>query len=148
MKLEEKQALMRQRQACHRYRIHHRERVNAQTRRYRATHPERVVLWENNARAGRIQERFELKIETLSHYGMDGKLQCCWDGCRVRDVDVLSLDHVNNDGTTHRKETKTLGGSSFYRRLRKQGYPFGFQTLCMNHQFKKELMRKRNSTCQ
>ncbi len=86
----------------------------------------------------------ELKIETLSHYGPQGKLQCNWPGCMVCDVDMLSLDHINNDGADdRRKNDRGGGGIVTYQRLRKAGFPDGFQTLCHNHQWKKELLRRR-----
>ena len=48
---------------------------------------------------------------------------------------MLSLDHVNNDGHAHREEV----GSKMYSWVKSHGFPEGFQTLCMNHQFKKKL---------
>jgi hypothetical protein len=88
----------------------------------------------------------ELKAEVLSHYGPEGKLQCSWSGCEVTDIDMLSLDHVNNDGAQHRKSLGLKStGRTVWVAVRKAGFPEGYQTLCMNHQFKKELQRKRNA---
>lgn len=88
-----------------------------------------------------------IKIEVLTHYGKEGQLKCCWPGCDVIDSDMLSLDHINNDGFGHRKELGTgkrpIQGNAFYRKARKLGYPEGLQTLCHNHQMKKELIRRR-----
>jgi hypothetical protein len=57
---------------------------------------------------------------------------------------MLSLDHINNDGALDRKNgSRGGGGIATYQRVRKQGFPDGFQTLCHNHQWKKELMRRR-----
>ena len=81
----------------------------------------------------------ELKNEVLTHYGKNGRLQCCWDGCDVSDVDVLSLDHINDDGAEHHKHI----GTRIYRWAKKSGFPPILQTLCMNHQWKKELTRRR-----
>ena len=79
------------------------------------------------------------KIEVLTHYGKDGTLQCCGEGCQVVDIDMLTLDHKNNDGARHRKE---MGGAiNIYTSIRKLGFPEGFQTLCWNHQWKKEINR-------
>jgi hypothetical protein len=91
------------------------------------------------AKGGRAQ----IKIEVLSHYGPDGKLQCCWPGCEVADIDMLSLDHVRNDGAKDRNTHRGAGGVVLYQRLLRAGFPDGFQTLCHNHQWKKELMRRR-----
>ena len=40
----------------------------------------------------------KLKVETLSYYGEGGRLQCRWPGCTETDVDMLTLDHVGDDG--------------------------------------------------
>ena len=85
----------------------------------------------------------DIKLKTLSRYGFNGKLQCCWPDCRVNDIDMLSLDHIYNNGREDRKNWKSPAGVNFYRRLIKKGFPEGFQTLCLNHQSKKELMRRR-----
>jgi hypothetical protein len=93
----------------------------------------------------RSQNRIEQKIEVLSHYGKNGQLQCCWEDCLVIDTDMLSLDHIDNSGNTDRKRKGSYtGGISFYKKLKRQGYPEGFQTLCHNHQWKKEILRRRS----
>jgi hypothetical protein len=61
----------------------------------------------------------------------------------VTDVDMLSLDHVHNDGSAARKKNRNDAGVNLYRRLKVAGFPEGFQTLCHNHQWKKEMMRRR-----
>jgi hypothetical protein len=55
---------------------------------------------------------------------------------------MLSLDHVNNNGAEERKSIPGPSTSIYYR-VKKQGFPEGYQTLCMNHQWKKELERAR-----
>jgi hypothetical protein len=87
--------------------------------------------------------RQALKKNVLTHYGKGGELKCCWDGCEIVDIDMLSIDHVNNDGR-HRQSGYKGSGWPLYSVLKRTGYPEGFQTLCYNHQFKKELMRKRS----
>jgi len=92
----------------------------------------------------RSEKRLQSKIEVLSHYGKNGQLQCCWEDCSVVDPDMLSLDHIDNTGNTDRKKKGSLsGGISFYMKLKKNEYPEGFQTLCHNHQWKKEILRRR-----
>jgi hypothetical protein len=54
---------------------------------------------------------------------------------------MLSLDHINHDGATERKNVGM--GYNTYLRVIKQGFPAGFQTLCMNHQFKKEALHRK-----
>lgn len=83
-----------------------------------------------------------IKLDTLTHYGKGGKLKCCWRKCQVTDIDMLSLDHEDDSGAKKRKEGERTG-ARFYGKLRTSGFPTGYQTLCYNHQWKKELMRKR-----
>jgi len=86
-----------------------------------------------------------LKLETLTHYGPNGSLGCCGEACIVIDVDMLSLDHINNDGAAHRRAIgKNKVGEKMYRLVKSEGFPSGFQTLCMNHQTKKKLINARN----
>ena len=84
-----------------------------------------------------------IKRQTFIHYSSKRKLQCSWNRCTVTDVDCLSLDHINNDGAKVRREGQQRGGIVLYRNLTKNKYPKGFQTLCHNHQWKKEILRRR-----
>ncbi len=86
-----------------------------------------------------------VKKEVLTHYS-GGSLKCCWHECEVSDIDVLTLDHVDNSGGLARKNNEGCG-LRLYARLKRQRFPIGFQTLCANHQMKKEILRKR-SLCQ
>jgi hypothetical protein len=88
--------------------------------------------------------RLLLKLEVLTHYGLNGTLQCCWEGCEVCDVDMLTLDHINNNGAADRKERKNTGGVVWYAQLKRNGFPIGLQTLCANHNLKKEVVKQRN----
>lgn len=92
-----------------------------------------------------IKYLLRLKIEAFAHYGKDGKLQCCWPDCDVIDIDVLTLDHVEDNGAKDRKQNGRRGGTSLCVLLRKQNYPAGYQTLCANHQLKKEILRRRSA---
>lgn len=123
------------------------------TKKYRAAHPERVRDTQKNNYAVHRLERCThqrdkaaaLKLEVLTHYGHLGYLECCWENCVVCDVDMLTLDHVENNGAQERKslygENKGASGGSHrtYARVKREGYPEGYQTLCWNHQWKKQL---------
>lgn len=91
--------------------------------------------------AGRNYHR-ACKLKALSHYGKDGKALCCWPSCKVSDPDMLTLDHVRDDGARHRKGGQP-SGKAIYPLLKRQGWPPGFQVLCANHQLKKEILRRR-----
>ena len=85
-----------------------------------------------------------LKSAVMSAYGKNGNARCCWDGCNVRDLDMLTLDHLENNGAEHRRvytKTGRGGGSLLYFTLQKQGFPAGYQTLCANHNLKKHILR-------
>jgi hypothetical protein len=95
------------------------------------------ILEDTNTR------RAEMKLEVLSHYGKDGHLLCSWPDCTVIDPDMLTIDHIDNTGAKERYKDRTMVGLTLYAKLKRLDYPEGFQTLCHNHQWKKELMRRR-----
>ena len=72
-----------------------------------------------------------LKLQCLSEYG-----EIC--PCGESDLVVLTLDHVNDDGAKHRKETGTKG-TAFYLHLRSNGFPNDppLQVLCIKCQYRK-----------
>ena len=81
------------------------------------------------------EKRYIIKNEVISHYS-GGSNSC--DKCGVNDLDMLCLDHVNNDGNVHRKKV----GKSIYHWAKKHGYPQIFQVLCWNCNF----LKSRKST--
>lgn len=117
----------------HRYYLDHKTERLQRSSLWRKRHP---------ARVDRIRRAHLLKVKTevLAHYGPKGKLRCSWSGCKVKDLDMLSLDYVNNDGARDRARGT---GRGIYMKLRQQDFPGGFQTLCYNHQMKKEIARRR-----
>lgn len=66
----------------------------------------------------------EFKLRVFNAYG---GVQCAC--CGESNHEYLTLDHVNNDGAAHRKE---LNGKPIYHWLCRNGFPPGFQVLCMN----------------
>ena len=119
-------------------------------RRYRAKHPDRVLATrKTNTKYNREygwRHRDKLKIEILACYGPAGKLGCSWEGCGVVDPDMLVLDHIADDGAAQKKALGPSNGRgwNFYRFLRRNGFPSGYQTLCCNHNHKKEILRSRS----
>lgn len=90
----------------------------------------------------------ELKKLVLSHYGKQKKLMCTWRNCFIDDLDMLSIDHKYNNGAEHREQLtkgkrRTGGGLNMYSWLKVHGFPEGFRTLCHNHQWKKEILRRK-----
>jgi hypothetical protein len=117
------------------------EKQLAYIRDWKKNNPVRVA--ESNKRSNQ-----RAKEEALSHYGKNGVMQCCWDGCEITDPDMLTLDHIENDGAEHRGGGRSCGttGVDMYRRLRAAGWPAGLQTLCWNHQWKKEITRRNQAS--
>ena len=76
------------------------------------------------------KSRLALRLDVLIAYG--GHCACCGEN----QYEFLSLDHMNNDGAAHRRTLKTRC-EGVYRQLRQQGYPEGYQVLCMNCNFAK-----------
>ena len=68
----------------------------------------------------------QIRIQALEAYGRI--CRCCNESNEI----FLELDHINNDGGTHRKTLGTRGGFGFYLKMRKQGWPPGLQVLCAN----------------
>ncbi len=101
------------------------EAKQAHNKAYHQAHVERSTIrhWER-AR--------EIKEECLAHYG-DGKLVCVH--CGFSDIRALSIDHIEGNGSEHRRLNHLKRGAPFYRWLLKRGYPGGYQTLCMNCQY-------------
>lgn len=78
-----------------------------------------------------LQHYHSLRHAAFDHYGW--KCACCGESIEQ----FLSIDHVNNDGAQHRKQMNPNSegngkGTSIYGWLKKNNYPSGFQTLCMN----------------
>jgi len=117
-------------------------RVSSEGRTYRS-------IWTaKNRKRVRAQNNLgnaKLKMEVLSHYSVGGTLGCCWEGCIVTDVDMLTLDHINDDGFKHILPGKRqrLSGIALHTWARINAFPEGFQTLCANHNLKKRINKAR-----
>ena len=99
-------------------------------------------------RARQMVWRREVKREVLTHYG-NGKAECT--KCGFSDIRALTIDHINGGGKRHTYSIGTPGGPSFYRWLKVQNFPVGYQTLCFNcqwvkrdenHEFAQRLLKK------
>lgn len=114
--------------------------VKCYSAKYSKEHPEDRAL--ARIRLRKVASR--AKLEALTHYGKGGKLRCCARGCKVCDIDILTLDHINDNGAEHRRSVKgNLKGKAIYAWARRVSYPKGFQTLCANHQLKKFMQQMR-----
>lgn len=76
----------------------------------------------------------EIKLQVYKHYGSVCK--CCGE----KEIAFLSIDHVNNDGSTQRfTKHHPFGGINFYRWIIKNNYPSDLQLLCHNCQWGKRI---------
>lgn len=134
------------------YYLANRDWILARSRAYNTTHKKVRLRWareyyaanRTKKRAYGREQNAKLKLAALTRYGKNGELLCCWEHCQERDIDILTLDHIHNDGAKHRRRISGTGcGYKLYSRLKVLGYPPGFQTLCANHQLKKEMIRRR-----
>jgi len=90
----------------------------------------------NKDKVKKVQQRnaATVKFKVLMHYG-NGECKCV--ACGESRLPCLTIDHINGNGNTERRELG-LVGKAFYRWLIKSNYPDGYQTLCMNCQFVKK----------
>lgn len=78
-----------------------------------------------------------IKNRVMAHYG-NGESKCV--SCGFSDINALSIDHVNGNGSSHRKEVGS--GGRFYHWLIRNNYPLGFQVLCYNCNWLKRLSQQ------
>ena len=83
--------------------------------------------------------RARLKAEVLTRYSEGLEMRC--RSCPETDIDVLTIDHLNGGGNEHRRSLKVNTGYRFYRWLKREGFPKGFQTLCFNCNLAKHIRR-------
>lgn len=95
--------------------------------------------WHNNkdkysitAKKWHTKNLLELKTEVLTYYGND-KLSCVCCGETI--IHFLTLDHINgrqpHERGTHAQRSK-YSGRALWAYLKRQGFPEGYQTLCIN----------------
>lgn len=75
--------------------------------------------------------RNNFKVLVYAHYGM--MCQCARCPYPEPGIEFLTIDHVENNGSEHRKQV----GTALYQWLVKNLFPDGFQTLCINCNFAK-----------
>jgi hypothetical protein len=128
-----------------------RDKVNANSQRYRKRHPDRRResnrKWNHKRRERdpdynkrkcrkyrdkypeRVKEyaqryRLKLRAEVIGAYG--GICVCCGES----ELAFLTLDHIDGGGTKSRRRHGL--GDAYYVHLRKNGFPSGLQILCAN----------------
>ncbi len=118
------------------------EQLKKARAKYNQKHPWQEYYKKYKERIALYTEKYRerIKVGVYSYYGKGGKPVCVI--CGEERLDCLSLDHINDGGAQERKRTGRVG-FSLYSFLRSNGYPTGYQTLCMNCQFIKERARRK-----
>ena len=85
--------------------------------------------WQQNNKDGKNQSQRELNHRFINEVidGYGGKCACCGETRR----EFLTIDHIDGSGREHKREIG-FSGLQFYRWLRRNNYPEGFQVLCFN----------------
>jgi hypothetical protein len=130
---------MQTKEYFHEYTIKHRKEIKRYQKEYylRNKHKKNIQSHTNYTKiketklAEAKKYRWEIKKEVLSHYS-NGTCVCI--RCGFDDIRALSIDHINGGGNKARKENICMSGVHFYRWLKNNNYPLGYQTLCMNCQ--------------
>lgn len=116
--------------------------VQTQKLNQKLTNSERTKIWYQNNREKKLAYQkeykrthkkeiskyyYRLKKEVLSHYS-DDTPKCAI--CGETDLTLLELDHINGDGSKHRRQNNIIGGTQTYLWVKRKGYPKIFQVLC------------------
>lgn len=110
-------------------------------RKWISENPERRMLhrsrWlvNNRGRVNAYERKYTKSLQQLVIDGYGGRCS----RCLITDRDVLVVDHVNNDGSKHRKRIKSQ--YSFYKEIVDNLFPLSFQVLCRNCNWKKQIER-------
>jgi len=118
---------------CRRYYQNNKEEMKASERRKYQLHHNEIRARRNYLNSQRKEERAILARQDyaekrqiiLEHYGS----KCCC--CGETESLFLEIDHVNNDGWTHRKEIGT-SAKALLLWIIKNDFPDSIQLLCAN----------------
>lgn len=124
----------------YRWRCQNRDRALSIERASRARRRPKVLAYlkqyyaKNRLRELETARNRNAALKAAAYVAYGGyRCACCGEEERA----FLSIDHVGNDGNVHRK---AIGrGTSIYLWLKKNGFPPGFQVLCMNCNFGKRM---------
>jgi hypothetical protein len=114
------------------YRLLHKEEMKVKAKAHYLANHENIL-------SGYRERAKELKTEVLGFYSKSDLPKCV--RCGIDDLDVLCIDHVDGGGNTQRKSIG-MKSKSFYRWLKRNKFPEGYQTLCANCNLKKKIQEK------
>jgi len=116
-----------------------RQELNNYQRQWQADHKVERAEYDK-------QYRKRVKHEVLNHYSLlhgmtnpDGsEITPCCGCCQESNLDLLEIDHIEGNGNEHRTQLGISTSTGFYLWLKKQDYPFGYQTLCKDCNLRKQ----------
>jgi hypothetical protein len=111
-------------------------RANMSEEERQKRHRERYDKEKDRRREYARKQGESLRMTVLNHYG-----PVCVH-CGHTDTDVLTIDHIDNNGNIHRKGLP-VDGKAIYRWLIEHNFPAGFQVLCRNCNWKKHIKNLR-----
>ena len=108
--------------------IKRRYHVECKPKRYKDNKRMRRKKMTDEEKENRNKHQREVNAENrrLALEGYGNKCECCGE----TQYEFLCIDHINGDGSEHRKEIG--GGSRIYWWLIKNNFPEGFRVLCYN----------------
>lgn len=120
-------------------------------KKYVEKNREKVASWNRNWIINN-RERYnaskwiladKIKRQVINHYS-NGSISC--KHCHETDINILTIDHINDNGAEERRswssDYEKRGGVSQYRKIIKEGFKDGYQVLCFNCNWKKEMERR------
>jgi len=130
------------REASKQYQRDNRGKVAARMRTYRHDNREEIAQIGRTYKQEYHEEllrkdaarKAALKLLVFQAYGM--ACSCCKTSVLIH----LTIDHIDGNGGTHRRNIGRKGGSSFYQWLVKNNYPVGYQAMCFNCNFAKHIL--------
>lgn len=146
---------IKDRERCKKWRENNKDKMQTyrSTPEYKAKHRENQNACRaadvNIARTKGREYNKKIKYEVLTRYsGIVGVPICAYPYCEIVDIDMLCVDHIDNNGNEHRRGIKKVGGGrAIYMWIKKNNFPSGFQVLCWNHNAKKGLGRIKKDAC-
>jgi len=129
------------RPAILKYRVEHKDEIKKCQKEYRLNNLDKERKRNQDysksdaGKKSRKNNYNNLRYEIINHYS-NGAMKCMCPGCNEDHLDFLTIDHINNNGSEHRREIGT-GGTRLLKWILKNKFPSGFQILCMNCNFSK-----------
>ena len=108
-----------------------------QARCKKCSNVRRAVDWRDKDKKAILSQRNReaagrLRWLALAKYSLNPEVPRC-ACCGTPDHWMLTIEHIYNDGADHRRAMSESGTSvSIYRYLRREGWPPGFEILCLN----------------